>query len=416
MASDLRRNNFYLANARWLGAGLLCTFGSSFGQTYFIALFASQFMALHGLSDGDWGTLYAGATLTSAALLIKAGQLVDTMSLRKLAMLVIAGFALVCVGMALHESMIVLFLMVLGLRFFGQGMIGHVGMTATARWFQARRGRAIAITSLGYGVGEAVLPAVAVLAIAFVGWRGAWLLAGAVLVLVFGVALWFLLGRDREPQGGETSGPSTGALGRHWTRPEALRHWSYWALFPGILTPSFIGTVIFFHQAHVSGEKGWSLVEMAAGYPAYAICAMIAVFIAGRIIDAFGALALLPLFLLPIGLGIVLLGTSHGVWIWAVVLACIGFGAGFSSALNGAVWAEVYGTRNLGAIRALAVSAMVFSTAIGPAITGLLIDAGITLERQGVVMMLWCVGLSAVFVLVARRLRLLLAAPASETF
>ena len=47
------QKNFYLANARWLGAGLLCTFGSSFGQTYFIALFASQFMALHGLSDGD---------------------------------------------------------------------------------------------------------------------------------------------------------------------------------------------------------------------------------------------------------------------------------------------------------------------------------------------------------------------------
>lgn len=405
------QKNFYLANARWLGAGLLCTFGSSFGQTYFIALFASQFMALHGLSDGDWGTLYAGATLTSAALLIKAGQLADTMSLRKLAMLVIAGFALICVGMALHESVIMLFVMVLGLRFFGQGMIGHVGMTATARWFQARRGRAIAITSLGYGIGEAVLPALAVLAMALVGWRGTWLLAAGTLILVFGGALWVLFARDREPQGGETSGPATGALGRHWTRPEALRHWSYWALFPGILTPPFIGTVIFFHQAHVSGEKGWSLVEMAAGYPAYAVCAMIAVFIAGRIIDAFGALTLLPLFLLPIGLGIVLLGTSDAVWIWGVVLGCIGFGAGFSSALNGAVWAEVYGTRNLGAIRALAVSAMVFSTAIGPAITGLLIDAGITLERQGIVMMLWCVGLSAVFVVVARRLRLLIAVP-----
>ena len=405
------QKNFYLANARWLGAGLLCTFGSSFGQTYFIALFASQFMALHGLSDGDWGTLYAGATLASAALLIKAGQLADTMSLRKLAMLVIVGFALICVGMALHESIVMLFVMVLGLRFFGQGMIGHVGMTATARWFQARRGRAIAITSLGYGIGEAVLPALAVLAMALVGWRGTWLLAAGILTLVFGGALWVLFARDRDPQGGESSGPVPGALGRHWTRPEALRHWSYWALFPGILTPSFIGTVIFFHQAHVSGEKGWSLIEMAAGYPVYAVSAMIAVFIAGRIIDAFGALTLLPLFLLPIGLGIVLLGTSDAVWIWGVVLGCIGFGAGFSSGLNGAVWAELYGTRNLGAIRALAVSAMVFSTAIGPAITGLLIDAGITLERQGVVMMLWCVGLSAIFVVVARRLRLLIAVP-----
>jgi len=404
--------NFYLANARWLAAGLLCTLGSSFGQTYFIALFADRFMALHGLTDGTWGSLYAGATLTSAALLIKGGQLADTMRLRTLAMLVVGAFALVCVGVAIHDSIVMLFFMVLGLRFFGQGMISHVGMTATARWFQARRGRAIAITSLGYGIGEAVLPAIAVLAIVLVGWRGTWLLAAATVLIVFGGALWVLFSRDRTPQGGETSGPTPGALGRHWTRPEALRHWSYWALFPGILTPAFIGTVIFFHQAHVSGEKGWSLVEMAAGYPAYAITATAAVFIAGRIIDRFGALALLPLYLLPIGLGIVLLQTSDEVWIWGVVLGCIGFGSGLSSALNGAVWAEIYGTRNLGAIRALAVSAMVFSTAIGPAITGLLIDHGIALEAQGVVMMLWCVGLSAIYLPVAARLRRLIAVPA----
>lgn len=404
--------NFYLTNARWLTAGLLCTLGSSFGQTYFISLFADQLMELHGLSFGTWGILYAAATITSAALLIVAGQLADSMRLRTLAILVLAGFALVCVGMALHDSIVMLFLVVLGLRFFGQGMISHVGMTATARWFQARRGRAIAITSLGYGIGEAVLPAIAVFAIALVGWRGAWLLTAATVLLVFGGAIWILFARDRTPQGGETSGPAPGALGRHWTRPEALRHWAYWALFPGILTPAFIGTVVFFHQAHVSDEKGWSLAEMAAGYPAYAFSAIGAVFIAGRIIDRFGALALLPLFLLPIGFGIVLLQASDEVWIWAVVLGAIGFGAGFSSALNGAVWAEIYGTRNIGAIRALAVSAMVFSTAIGPAVTGLLIDAGITLEGQSVVMMLWCVGLSAAYLPVAGRLRRLIAAPA----
>lgn len=412
MAPDRLSNNFYVSNARWLAAGLLCTLGSSFGQTFFISLFADRFMELHGLTDGSWGSLYAGATLTSAVLLIKAGQLADTMRLRTLAMTVLAGFALICVGMALHDSIVFLFLMVLGLRFFGQGMISHVGMTATARWFQARRGRALAITSLGYGLGEAVLPAVAVIAMAVVGWRGTWLLAAGTVALVFGGTLWVLFSRDRTPQGGETSGPAPGVLGRHWTRPEALRHWSYWALFPGILTPAFIGTVIFFHQAHVSSANGWSLAEMAAGYPAYAICAIAAVFVAGRVIDSFGALALLPLYLLPIGVGISLLGFSDDVWIWGVVLGLIGFGSGLSSALNGAVWAEIYGTRNLGAIRALAVSAMVFSTAIGPAITGLLIDAGIPLSQQGFAMLAWCVGLSALYLPVSARLRRLILAPA----
>ena len=80
---------FYLDNARWLAAGMILTLCSSFGQTYFISLFAGQIKAAHGLSDGGWGGIYTIATLTSAALLVQAGGLADSMPLRRLALMVL---------------------------------------------------------------------------------------------------------------------------------------------------------------------------------------------------------------------------------------------------------------------------------------------------------------------------------------
>ena len=396
--------NFYRENARWLAAGLLCTLGSSFGQTFFISLFADRLMALHGLSDGGWGTLYTAATLTSAVLLVQAGRLADSMPLQRLAVAVLLLYALVALGMAFNSSLILLFLLIAGLRFCGQGMMGHIGITATARWFRAQRGRALAVTGLGYSIGEALLPSLAVAAIALVGWRGAWGFVAALLLFGFVPLLGTLLAKARAPKGAEAHDAATGLAGKYWSRRDALRHWLFWALLPGILTPAFIGTVIFFHQIHIADEKGWSLAEMALGYPIYAGLTVVSMLLAGQIIDRRGAASLLPVYLLPLGVGIALIDQGDGVWIWYLLLGLLGLGQGLSNTMNGALWAEVYGTRHIGAVRALIVAVMVFSTAIGPGITGLLIDAGIPFPEQGLAMAGWCFAVSAVFVLVTRRL------------
>jgi len=402
--------SFYRENARWLAAGLLCTLGSSFGQTFFISLFADRLMALHGLSDGEWGTLYTAATLTSAALLVQAGRLADSMPLQRLALAILLLYALVALGMALNSSLIVLFLLIAGLRFCGQGMMGHIGITATARWFRAQRGRALAVTGLGYSIGEALLPTLAVAAIALVGWRGAWGFVAALLLFGFVPLLGILLAKARAPKGAEAHDTATGLAGKHWSRRDALRHWLFWALLPGILTPSFIGTVIFFHQIHIAQEKGWSLAEMALGYPIYAGLTVVSMLLAGQVIDRRGAASLLPLYLLPLGVGIALIDEGSGLWVWYLLLGLVGLGQGMSNTMNGALWAEVYGTRHIGAVRALIVAVMVFSTAIGPGVTGLLIDAGIPFPEQGLVMAAWCFVLSGAFVLVTRRLTRELAA------
>ena len=150
---------FVRENLRWLMAGLTLAFASSFGQTYFIGLFSGEIRREYDLSDGDWGLLYTGATLLSAAILIQAGKLADRYTTRSLAAAVIGLYALIVLAMAANGSWILLILIVAGLRFCGQGMMSHLAMTAMGRWFRASRGRAVAVAGLGFSLGEAVLAA-----------------------------------------------------------------------------------------------------------------------------------------------------------------------------------------------------------------------------------------------------------------
>lgn len=73
--------------------------------------------------------------------------------------------------------------------------------------------------------------------------------------------------------------------------------------------------------------------------------------------------------------------------------------------MSGAWWPDVYGTRSLGGIRAMASSAMVFATAVGPGATGLLIDLGAGLDLQMIGMAAIAVGKSVLFAVAARRSR-----------
>ncbi len=396
---------FYRDNARWLMAGLVLALCSSFGQTFFISLFAGHIKEIYGLTDGSWGSIYTVATLISAAVLIQAGGLADTMPLKRLTLLVLALYLAVALGMMVNRSVLILVLLIAGLRFCGQGMMSHLAVVAMARWFAARRGRAVAVAGLGTALGEAVLPSVVVFAIAWIGWRATWGVAGASLILFFLPVLFWLLATDRLPRGSVERDETAGLDGRQWNRGAVLRHWLFWALLPGLLAPSFIGTSAFFHQVHISEVRGWNLATMALGYPAYAFCAVASTLLCGWLVDRFGPVHLLPVFLLPMGVGIALIGLSDDVLSWHLMMALMGVTQGGTAAVSGTLWPYLYGTRHLGAVKALAAAAMVFATALGPGITGLAIDLGAQFPEQTVALALWCAAASVSFVVIRTRIR-----------
>ncbi|MEM9047377.1 MAG: MFS transporter [Pseudomonadota bacterium] len=397
--------DFVFQNRRWIGAGLLLTFASSFGQTWFIALFAGEIKAAHGLSDGDWGGIYTLATLGSAALLLARGGWADTVAPQRLAPAILLCFALVALGMALHQPVWMLVLLVFGLRFCGQGMMSHIAMTTMGRWFVASRGRAVSMAGLGFALGEMVLPPLVVLATGLIGWRETWGVVAVLLVAIIAPAAARLLARPRIPKGAEAeAGAPTGLDGRHWTRRALLRSPVFYMLMPGMVLPGFVGTVAVFHQVHLGDSKGWALIEMAPAFMPYAAIAIVSSLIAGIAADRYGPERLLPVYLIPLAAGCATIAVGDRVVDWYLGLAMMGLAMGMANTLWGALLPRLFGTRHLGSVRALAMTVMVVATAVGPGMTGLLIDLGFVFAHQLLVMAGLCLMQGALFWPQSRRL------------
>jgi MFS family permease len=393
---------FFRENARWLMAGIVLTCSSSFGQTYFISLSAAHVQSAFGLSHGGWGAIYTMGTLLSAAALVNVGRLADRFRVKSLALLTIAAFVAMCLAMAMVGGWIALVFVIFGLRFCGQGMMSHLALTAMARWFRGNRGRAVAIASLGFSIGEGFLPIAFVLLTGLVGWRLSWVTAAATLAFLVTPVLIYLLREERSPQSMPESQHTSGLANRHWTRGEAMQHWLFWALTPGILAPSFITTSLFFHQVHLVDVKGWHMASFVATYPIYTAFAVVTNFAAGSCADRFGAARLLPVYLLPMGVAMFLIGIASNFWMGPLALIMVGITQGASQAMIGSIWPEYFGTRNLGAIRAFAVASSVFASAAGPGVTGLLIDQGVGFETQCLWMGGYAAAVSLIFVGVSR--------------
>ncbi|MEM0899915.1 MAG: MFS transporter [Pseudomonadota bacterium] len=394
--------SFIRDNARWIVGGFLLTFFSSFGQTFFIALSAGEIRAEYGLSHGDFGALYMVATLASALTLPWLGKIVDTFSAATVALIIMPFLALGALGMAFSTHIVFLVVVIYMLRLFGQGMMTQNALTATGRWFAANRGRAVSYVVLGHNTGEALLPIVFVALAAAIGWRNSWVLAALVLVVFALPAIYALVRVERAPQSIARSDGTP--VVRDWTRAEVLRDAPFWLLLLGVLAPAFIGTTIFFHQVYLSEIRGWPPELFAAAFAVMAATTITFALISGVLIDKFSALRLLPTFLIPLALSCIVLGLFGQAWAPFVFMALMGVSYGFSSTLFGALWPEIYGTKHLGAIRAVIVAIMVFATAAGPGITGYLIDVGVAYPAQIMAMGVYCIAMVGLMTAVSRHL------------
>ncbi|MEM8688309.1 MAG: MFS transporter [Pseudomonadota bacterium] len=376
---------FIYENRRWLGGGFLLTLASCFGQTFFIALFSGELRATFDLSHGELGGLYTGATLASAVVLIWLGKTADWMHIPVLSAIVIGVLAAACLLMASAGSLVLLTLALFLLRLLGQGMLTHIAMTAMGRWFSAYRGRAVGVASLGFSAGEAVLPFITIVLIGAMGWRQVWLAAAAILLLAALPAIYWLFRVSRTP----VAKPSEG-MARYdnrrgvedWTRRQVLADPVFYGLLPATLGPPFISTGIFFHQIHLMDEKGWDISVFPAVFPFFAASTVITSLASGWAIDRWNSVVLLPIFLLPLGLGSLFLGLSGASAVAGVFMVLLGVTIGAGQTMSGAIWPELYGTTHLGAIRALMAAVMVFGTALAPGIVGWLLDIGVTMETQ----------------------------------
>ncbi|WP_300549551.1 MFS transporter [Roseovarius sp.] len=372
---------FLRDNAPWLSAGVLLTFLSGFGQTYFISIFAGEIRESFALSHGQWGGIYTLGTTASALVMVWAGGLTDRFRVRALAPVILVMMTGACVFMALNPVWWLLPVVIFSLRFTGQGMMSHIAVVAMARWFVAARGKALSVATLGFAIGEAFLPLIFVSLLLVYDWRMLWILAAVVAILGIPL-LMLLLRRERTPQSWAQTSQSLGMEERHWTRRQTLGHFLFWFMVPALLGPSAFNTAFFFHQVHFAEIKAISHVELVAMFPIYTGVGIGAMILSGWALDRLGTARLLPFMQIPMVAAFVLFAFANGPGMVLLGFMFLALTTGANSTLPNAFWAEFYGTGNLGTIKAMAAAIMVLGSAIGPGITGVAIDLGIGIETQ----------------------------------
>jgi len=379
------------------------TFGSSYGQTFFVAIFNEEIRNAYGLTHGEIGLYYSAATLFSAAVFVWAGSLADTMSTNRISAIVIVSLAGAGFLMAASDTAFLLMMGFFGLRLAGQGMMTHVALTATAKAFRERRGTALSLVSLGFPIGQASLPIAGVLLIEAIGWRVTWVVLSAALLVILLPAALFLLRRaptyrQTYDPGKEARTPNT----NHdepgdWTRARVLKDMRFYLLQPALLAMPIIGTGVIWNITLVADSKSWSLELIAASLSGLALIQAVMSLVSGPIIDRFRALILLPISLLPMIACLLILAYATATVMVFPMMALLGMSFGMVLPVSVAMWAELYGTKHLGAIRSLTQALAVFGTALSPVLMGLMTDWGISIETTA----LWLTAYAATAVVLA---------------
>ena len=375
---------------RLLAFGVAMTFSSSFGQTYFIALFGGEVREDLGLSHGNFGAIYSAATLASALLLLKTGGLIDRMDLRRFSYLVIFGLALGGLLLAWSSTLFVLFFAILVLRHLGQGLMGMTGATTMVRYLPSERGKANAISGMGYSVAEAILPSAVVAMLAVMSWRESWVLWSLLLAIVLPILVRLLL-RDHDQrhehylesiQASPDPSAQQSARQHQWTRDEVIRDPLFYLFLPALLATPMLFTGFMFHQVHLVDSKGWSLATWGGLYTLYALTSTLMKLFTGLLVDRFGAIRLVPVMVLPMGLGLLVLALDDSIAAAVAFMVMLGVTVGGYATVSSPFFAEKYGTLHLGSIKSVTTAAMVFASAISPVLMGWLIDAGVSMEFQ----------------------------------
>ena len=358
--------------------GFIFTFFSSFGQSYFLGLFNSSIRDALSITHGQFGSIYASATLCSSLLLIWVGKKIDDVNIFKFALFVIILLAFACFFFSKVSSVFLLFIAIFLMRFSGQGMMSHTASTTISRYFTRTRGRALSISWFGLSSAEFIMPVLMVYLLTIIDWQNLWLIFSITVLIILPTAS-FLLIKNLNLDSRETSNENIKEVEiKQWSRREVIKDYRFYIISLNMLAMPWIFTGFAVFQSFVQTSKGWGPYVIAQSFMSYSILSVLTLFLSGFLIDKFTSRKLLIYMNIPLLFSVVVLYFFDTPITAFLFLGLVGISNGFANILGSSTWAELYGVKYLGSIKALTTALMVFATAFGTALFGLLIDLGFT--------------------------------------
>ncbi len=400
----------------------------------FLANFAytEQFSAAYGVfithlaADMGWGrTALAGvktmARLVEAVVAPVLGPLIDRYGAR---WFMVGGGIVMAVSFFLASSLQDLWQLYL---YFGVvGAIGGVclgGFVTTvtiANWFVLRRGRAIALATMGISVGTMVLPLVTSGMIDSLGWRATWFIFG------FGVMLLALpagivirrrpedlgmhpdgIAPEPEPRAApdpETERRREAALRADvmWTRRDVLHTNVFWILVFSWGLAQFAMASTTLHMVPFFADLGYPLIVGAAALSLRSAIGIPGNLMWGMLLERVPVKLAASVGFLLTGAGLLfwMLPSSGATLIVGIVL--FGLGASGGQVALEVIWPDFFGRVSLGTVRGVAYPVSTFFAATGPLALGLIFDLTGSYRAGFGLMIVGCLAAAALIQLAQR--------------
>ena len=361
--------------------GFIFTFFSSFGQSFFLGLFNAPIRNELGITHGQFGNIYATATIFSSMLLIWIGKKIDDYKLLSYSLFVVILLFISSLLFSFINSIYFLAIGIFLMRFSGQGLMSHTSTTAISRFFEKSRGKALSTVWFGLSAAEFILPVLVTYLFIFYSWRSVWQ-GIAILVILFLPLIIFNTVRSINLDSRENESLNKDKIKiKSWKRKEVIKDFRFYIISLNMLAMPWIATGIFVYQSFIADSKLWSAYTIPKAFMIYSITSIITLFSSGFLVDKFTSRKLIPMMNIPLLFAMVVLFYFENEIFAYLFLGLIGVSNGLANVLGSSTWAEIYGVKHIGSIKALTVAFMVFSTAFGTALFGILIDYGFTIEN-----------------------------------
>ena len=370
--------------------GFIFTFFSSFGQSFFLGLFNSSIRNELSITHGQFGSIYASATLLSSFLLIWVGRKIDDINISKFALFVIILLSCSSFLFSKISSVAFLFVAIFLMRFAGQGMMSHTATTTISRYFTKSRGKALSTGWFGLSTAEFILPVLIVYLLAIYNWKNIWITISIITIVFLPIASYFLVKNlnfeSRETNDGDNV---LNDKIKEWKRAEVIKDYRFYIICANMLAMPWIATGTFVYQSFILESKNWGPFIIAQSFMVYSILSVITLFISGFLIDKFTSRKILIFMNIPLLLSVIVIIFFNHPLVAFIFLGLIGISNGFANVLGSSTWAEIYGVKYIGSIKALTTALMVFATAFGTALFGILIDKGFSIEQIAIISLIY---------------------------
>ena len=356
-------------------------FSSGPGQSHTFSVFVGPIGKDLGLSSTSIASAYGLATLIAAFMLPYMGKLIDKYGARKTLIVVSIILGISCIFFGAASNFLMLTVGFGFLRFFGQGSLMLGCANLVSQWFDRKRGFAMSIMALGFGISMAIHPPLSQFMIDEFGWKVAWIFLGISTWIIMVPTLFLLAWNTPEsvdllPDGvnKQNNIKNNNHTIEGLDLSQALREKSFYILAAMWFGMAMLVTTLHFYQVTILTSQGIT-ADFAAGlFTVSAIAMVLFMPIIGKLFDNFPTNYVLAIGLIINFISLMSITFATNEYYAFLYAVFFGINNAISMTMFGYIWPRYFGRKHLGSIQGTGQMIGVIGASLGPLPVGFAID------------------------------------------